>query len=73
MTSTQVVKTSVSTINNSPSQDNPHLNNQTTLSNVTPWLKAFDELGVAGLPRRNFYFTNNNKQIKHVAFLQRWL
>ena len=34
MTSTQVVKTSVTTTDNSPSQDYTHLDNQTTLSQM---------------------------------------
>ena len=38
MTSAQVVKTSVTTTDNSPSQDYPHPDDQTTLLHVTPGL-----------------------------------
>ena len=41
MTSAQVVKTTVTTTDNSPSQDYPHPEDQTTLLHVTPGLKPF--------------------------------
>ena len=41
MTSTQVVKTSVTTTENSPSQDYTPLDDQTTLLHVTPGFKPF--------------------------------
>ena len=44
MTSTQVVKTSVTTTDNSPSQDYTHLDNQTTLSQMA-FQKKIHQLG----------------------------
>ena len=44
MTSTQVVKTSVTTTDNSPSQDYTHLDNQTTLSQMA-FQKKLRQLG----------------------------
>ena len=44
MTSAQVVETSVTTTDNSPSQDYTHLDNQTTLLHVTPRFKPFTVL-----------------------------
>ena len=41
MTSAQVVETSVTTTNNSPSQDYTHPDNQTTLLHVTNGFKTF--------------------------------
>ena len=41
MTSAQVVETSVTTTDNSPSQDYTHLNDSTILLHVTPWFKSF--------------------------------
>ena len=41
MTSARLVETSVTTINNSPSQDYTHPDNQTTLLHVTSELKPF--------------------------------
>ena len=43
MTSAQVVETSVTTTNNSPSQDYNHLDDQTTLLHVTSRFKPFTE------------------------------
>ena len=44
MTFTQVVKTSVTTTDNSPSQDYTHLDNQTTLSQMA-FQKKLHQLG----------------------------
>ena len=43
MTSAQVVETSVTTTDNSPSQDYTHPDDQTTLLHVTPRFKPFTE------------------------------
>ena len=43
MTSAQVVETSVTTTDNSPSQDYTHPDDQTTLLHVTPGFKPFTE------------------------------
>ena len=44
MTSTQVVKMSLTTTNNSPSQDYTHPDDQTTPLHVTPVFKPFTVL-----------------------------
>ena len=44
MTSTQVVETSVTNTDNSPSQDYTHPDDQTTLLHVTPGFKPFTVL-----------------------------
>ena len=44
MTSAQVVETSVTTTDNSPSQDYTHPDDQTTLLHVTPAFKPFTVL-----------------------------
>ena len=56
MTSTQVIKTSVTTTDNSPFQDYTHLDDQTTLLHVTPGFKSFTvmEVKLAKLHNTNF-------------------
>ena len=44
MTSAQIVETSVTTTDNSPSQDYTHPDDQTTLSRATPGFKPFTVL-----------------------------
>ena len=56
MTSTQVIETSVTTTDNSPSQDYTHLDDQTTLLHVTLGFKPFTvmEVKLAKLHNTNF-------------------
>ena len=50
MTSTQVVETSVTTTDNSPSQDYTHPDYQTTLLHVTPGFKPFTVRQLKAIP-----------------------
>ena len=57
MTSAQVVETSVTTTDNSPSQDYTHPDDQTTLLHVTPGFKPFTVIILV------FFFTSIMRQV----------
>ena len=59
MTSAQVVETSVTTTDNSPSQDYSHPNDQTTLLHVTPGFKPFTVYQSNYSPQAEWILLNN--------------
>ena len=64
MTSAQVVETSVTSTDNSPSQDYTHPDDQTKLLHVTPGFKPFTE--VKFIDRDPYYYTRRVKEAIHI-------
>ena len=56
MTSAQAGETSVTTTDNSPSQDYTHLDDQTTQLYVTPGLKPFTVVNIVKVRSQNIQF-----------------
>ena len=56
MTSAQAGETSVTTTDNSPSQDYTHLADQTTQLYVTPGLKLFTVVNIVKVRSQNIHF-----------------